>query len=130
MISIEHDREHYLVCRISGTFTKDDYDAAVPQIKNEMALREGRLRLMIVLENFHGWDIGALWEELKFGADHGGELGRVAVLGDASEDWGVSLAKPFLRSEIRYFAMDERPAARAWLTEDRGEPGATEEPAG
>jgi SpoIIAA-like len=126
LISIEHDREHYLVCRISGTFTKADFEAAAPQIENELELREGRLRLMVVLENFHGWDAGALWEEMKFNADHDGQLGRIAVLGDsASEEWGVTLANPFFGSEMRFYAMDDRAAARTWLTEGRGEPVAS-----
>ena len=119
MISIEHDREHYLVCRVSGTFTKADFEVAAAQIENELDLREGRLRLMVVLENFKSWEIGALWEEVKFSADHDGKLGRVAVVGDASEEWSVSFAKPLFGSDIRYFAMEERPAARAWLTEGR-----------
>src|SRR3546814_1528182 len=81
---------------------------------------------MIVLEDFRGWDIAALWEDLKFDARHSGDFGRIAVLGESKlEEWGAALSKPFLGSEIRYFDINERPAARAWRSEGRSPPPAT-----
>src|SRR3546814_14952674 len=81
MITIEHDRDNYLVCRVSGRLTEADYEAAVPEIENALVLRDEPLRLMIVLEDFRGWDIAALWEEPKFDVRHSGDLGPIAVLG-------------------------------------------------
>jgi hypothetical protein len=128
MITIEHDRENYLVCRVSGRLTEADYEAAVPELENELLLRGEPLRLMIVLEDFRGWDIAALWEDLKFDIRHGSDFGRIAVLGDSKlEEWGTHLTKPFLGSEVRYFDLEDRPAARAWLSERRGPAPATTE---
>lgn len=126
MIAIEHDRDNYLVCRVSGRLTEADYEAAVPEIENALVLRDEPLRLMIVLEDFRGWDIAALWEDLKFDVRHSGDFGRIAVLGESKlEEWGAALSKPFLGSEIRYFDIKERPAARAWLSEGRSPQPAT-----
>lgn len=120
MITIEHDRENYLVCRVSGRLTEADYQAAVPQIENALQLRDGPLRMMIVLEGFDGWDIGGLWEELSFDVKHGSDFGRVAVLGESKlEEWGTALATPFFGSDVRYFDLKDRALARAWLTEPR-----------
>jgi len=122
MITIEHDRDNYLVCRVSGRLTEADYEAAVPEIENELLLRDDSLRLMIVLEDFRGWDIAALWEDLKFDVRHAGDFGRIAVLGDSKlEKWGTTLSKPFLGSEMRYFDLKARAAARAWLSEGRAQ---------
>lgn len=118
MITIEHDRDAYLVCRVSGKLTKADYDAAIPEIENELKLNDRPLRIMVVLEDFRGWEIGALWQELKFDVRRGSDFGRVAVLGDSTlEEWGTTLSKPFFGSEVRYFDLQERATARAWLTE-------------
>jgi len=126
MITIEHDRENYLVCRVSGRLTEADYEAAAPQIENELLLRDDPLRLMIVLEGFRGMDIAALWEDLKFEVRHSGDFGRVAVLGESRwEEWATVLSRPFLGSEMRYFDLDDRPAARAWLSEGRKPQAAT-----
>lgn len=120
MITIEHDRDNYLVCRVSGRLTEADYEAAVPEIENALVLRDEPLRMMILLEDFRGWDIGALWEDLKFDVRHASDFGRIAVLGDSKlEEWGTRLTMPFLGSEVRYFGLEDRPAARAWLSEGR-----------
>jgi hypothetical protein len=120
MITIEHDRDNYLICRVSGKLSKSDYDAAVPEIENALKMRGEPLRMMILLEDFRGWEIGALWEDLKFDVKHGNDFGRIAVLGDSTlEHWGTTLSKPFLGSEMRYFDLQERAAARAWLAQGR-----------
>lgn len=121
MIKIEHDRDNYLVLRVSGELGRADYEAAVPELENELALRKGPLRLMVVLEDFRGWDIAGFWQELKFDAKHASDFGRIAVLGDSSlEEWGTALSKPFFGSELRYFDLEDRATARAWLSEPRG----------
>jgi len=122
MISIEHDRDDYLVLRVSGELDKADYEAAVPELENELELREGPLRLMIVLEGFRGWDAAGLWQELKFDAKHASDFGRIAVLGESAlEEWGTAFSKPFIGSKVRYFDSSERAAARAWLSEPRAD---------
>lgn len=125
MIKIEHDRDDYLVCRVSGRLTRADYDAAVPELENELERHAAPLRVMIVLEDFRGWDIAGLWQELKFDVQHGSDFGRIAVLGDSAvEEWGALLSKPFFGSEVRYFDRGDRDAARAWLSQPRSEPAA------
>lgn len=119
MITIEHDRRDYLVCRVGGKLTKGDYDAAVPELENALRLRPDKLRLMIVLEGFLGWEIGALWEDLKFDVRHRNDFGRIAVLGERRlEAWGTVLSKPFIGAEMRFFDIEERDAARAWLLDE------------
>ncbi len=118
MITIEHHRDDYLVCRASGKLTRSDYDAAVPEIENALRLNKGALRVLIVLEDFRGWDIGALWEELRFDIRHGDDFGRIAVIGEKKlEEWATRISKPFFGAEVRYFDRAEREAAEKWLTE-------------
>lgn len=118
MIDIEHDREAYLVCRVSGRLTAADYETAIPELEHELALHDGALRLLVVLEDFRGWEIGALWEELRFDIRHGNDFGRVAVVGESKwEEWGTRLSKPFFGAQVRYFDRAERDQAQAWLAE-------------
>jgi SpoIIAA-like len=120
MITIEHDRENYLVCRVSGRLSEADYEAAIPEIENELELHDEPLRMMVVLEDFRGFDLAALWKDLKFDVKHGNDFGRIAVLGDSKmEEWGTALSNPLFRSEVRFFDIADRPAARAWLSEGR-----------
>lgn len=116
MIEIEHNCDGYLVCRASGTLSQADYDAAVPELENALRLRKAPLRMMIVLEDFRGWEIGALWKDLRFDVKHGDDFGRIAVVGESKlEEWGTYLSEPFSGANMRYFDQADRGDARAWL---------------
>lgn len=120
MIRIEHDPDGFLVCRASGKLTEADYDAAIPELENAIGLATGPMRLMIVLEDFRGWEIGALWKDLRFDLRHRNDLGRVAIIGESkTEEWIGRLSKPFFDAEIRYFDAERLDEAREWLSAEK-----------
>ena len=101
---------------MSGTLTTNDYDAALPELKHAMDLADERLRILIRLEDFSGWEIEAMWKELKFDVAHGGDLGRIAVLGETKlEEWGTKLSAPFIGTDVKFYPTEREDAARAWL---------------
>lgn len=117
MIEIEHDRQDdSIVIRVVGKVSGRDVELAAPEIEQAMELATGPLRLMIRLEDFEGWEIGGLWEDLKFTMDNRDEFGRIAVIGESKlEKWGARLAAPFAGSEMRFFTHDREGEAREWL---------------
>ena len=125
MIVIEHGPDaKRIVVRASGTLTERDYAAAIPEIENALALAGGPLRVLLRLEDFHGWEVGALWRELEFDFGHRGDFGRVAVVGETRlEEWGTALAAPFAKAEMRYFPTDREADAEAWLASPHERPG-------
>lgn len=117
MIQIEHMRDDdSIIVRASGKLTAHDYETAVPELEHAMELAEGPLRMLIRLEDFKGWEIGALWRELEFDLKYRGDLGRIAVIGDNKlEEWGTTLSAPFAKAEMRFFGTAHEDDARAWL---------------
>ena len=117
MIQIEHSQSGDIITlRASGTLTKADYDAALPEIENAMTLAKGPLHMLIRLEDFQGWEIDALWKDLAFDLKHRGEFGSIAVVGDTKlEEWGAWLSSFFAKSEVRYFSFEAEDDARSWL---------------
>ncbi len=58
----------------------------------------GRIRVLMDLQDFHGWDFGAAWADFTFGLKHLGQLERCAVVGDKRwEEWLTDLGKPFFQ---------------------------------
>ncbi|WP_296424555.1 STAS/SEC14 domain-containing protein [Yoonia sp.] len=117
MIRIEHRRhDDVIVVRASGTLTTADYETAVPRLEHLMERATGPLRILMRLEDFKGWEIGALWSELEFDLKHRGDFGRIAIIGDtALEQWGTTLAAPFIKADVRFFTPDKELEAREWL---------------
>lgn len=106
-----------LEIRLTGRLTADDYIRIVPELERRIS-ESGRLRLLVVMHDFHGWDAGALWEDLKFDLRHFSDIERLALVGETRWQAGMSLfCRPFTTAVIRFFEPAETDAARKWLEE-------------
>ena len=82
----------------------------------EAASDQEKVRMLIELQDFEGWDFKGFWADLKFDVSHQEQMDRIAILGDKRwQDWGTTLSDPFFKAELKFFETDERAAAEAWL---------------
>ena len=117
MITIEHPSDrNMIIIRASGTLTTKDYEAAVPELQHAIELSDGPLRVLLRLEDFSGWEIGALWREIEFDLKYRKDFGRIAVLGDTTlEEWGTTLSAPFTKADMQFFPTEQESEAYEWL---------------
>ena len=54
-----------LEIRVTGKLTKEDYEHFVP--RTEELMKESKVKILMSMHDFSGWDMGALWEDIKFG---------------------------------------------------------------
>jgi len=104
-----------LELRVQGKLEREDYATFVPEIER-LIERHGKLRILFVMEDFHGWTAGALWEDIKFDARHFNHIERLAIVGE--EKWQKGMAafcKPFTTATVRYFDRADADVARAWI---------------
>jgi hypothetical protein len=100
---------------LNGTLTKEDYARFVPDTE-ELIREHDKIRLLIMLDDFQGWNAGGLWEDIKWDVKHFNHIERIAVVGEKKwEKWMTGFCKPFTTAEIRYFETGETAEARAWL---------------
>lgn len=103
--------------RFREKLDKADYDTFVPMLETQMD-HHAPIRLLAELHDFQGWTAGALWEDTKFAARHFNDIERLAVVGDARWEKGVTLfVTPFTAAKVRYFDMPHADQARAWVRE-------------
>jgi hypothetical protein len=103
--------------KISGKLHDVDYAHFVPVIDAVVA-KEGKARLLAQFEDFHGWDLHALWDDVKFATTHCTKIDRIALVGDNKwEEWMAKVCKPFTFAKIRYFDAAQVQAAWDWLRE-------------
>lgn len=106
---------------ISGKLTGEDYERFIPEFER-LAKEHGRIRVLFEMSQFHGWELKAAWEDLKFDLKHYYDIERVAVVGEKKwQQWITRLFKPFTAAEIRYFDHAQAEKARAWIEENAGE---------
>lgn len=113
----EEDGGKILDVRLIGTLVKEDYPPLIGTFRRLVAAH-GKLRVLIDMTQFHGWNAGALWEEIKFDLQHLNEMERMAVVGEKRWQHAVAdFAKVVLPAATRYFDVAEAVQARAWIAE-------------
>jgi hypothetical protein len=100
---------------VSGKLTQEDYDKLIPSWKATIA-RHGKMRLLFVMEDFHGWDAGAAWDDFRFDRKHGAQVDRVAMVGEkAWQEWISKLGALFADTTVRYFDRSQLDQAKQWV---------------
>ena len=115
--AVQTDSPKIVGFRFSGKLHDEDYKSFVPAIDAVVA-SEGKVRLLLQFEDFHGWDLHAAWDDFKFGLKHYSDFDRIAMVGDRKwEAWLATLGKPFTKATMKYFNASEADAAWKWLHE-------------
>lgn len=100
---------------VSDKLHDEDYEQFVPVVDAVLAIYD-KVRLLAVFHDFHGWDLPALWDDVKFAATHGNKVDRVAIVGDKKwEKWMAMICKPFTGAEVRYFDAADLEKAWDWI---------------
>jgi hypothetical protein len=108
-----------LAFTFSGKLHDADYQIFVPAVDAAVAA-EGKIRLLAHFVDFHGWDMHAAWDDLKFGISHYSAFDRIAIVGDKRwQEWMARFSKPFLDCDVKYFDSSAIDQAWAWVREDR-----------
>jgi len=105
---------------LGGKLSKADYEHFVPRIEARIT-EQGPIRLVVVMQDFHGWTPAAMWEDTKFAGRHWRDIERVAMIGDHAWEHGMALfCAPFTRAKLKYFDVSEAAAADDWIGDSGG----------
>lgn len=108
---------HTIGFKMSGKLTDADYKTFVPIVDQELA-KEGKVNVLAQFHDFHGWELKALWDDIKFSTTHCTKIKRIALVGEKTwEKWMALVCKPFTMAKVKYFDASEIEAAKAWLGE-------------
>lgn len=106
-----------LEIQVTGKLDKEAYELFLPSVENQ--IKEcGKIRILFAMHDFHGWDAGAMWQDIKFDVKHFNDIERLAIVGETKWEHGMAIfCKPFTTAKIKYFDQSDIEAARDWLAE-------------
>jgi hypothetical protein len=106
-----------LVAKIAGKLSKPEIDAAQKAAVDVIG-REGRVRILILAENFQGWEEKGNWGDLSFMVKYDNQIERIAVVGEKKwEDLTIAFTGKGMRSaQVEYFLPAQLATARTWVT--------------
>ena len=107
------------VIRIQGVLTNAGLTAAWQRAGAEID-RTGALKMLVVLEDFRGWEKGGATDDISFMMKYDSKNLKVAITGDPQ--W----KEPFLMwmgagrrlAKVEYFGADDLAGAQTWLKAD------------
>jgi hypothetical protein len=111
----ELDGGKILELHVTGKLSKEDYKHFVPLVEGFIA-QYGKVSILLEMHDFHGWEAGALWEDVKFDVKHFADIARLALVGESKWEKGMAeFCRPFTTAKIRYFDAKDAAAARTWI---------------
>ena len=76
------------VCRWSQLNGTSRGRGSSPAEARDVIADHGKIRVLFEMRDFHGWEAGALWEDVKFDFKHFSDIERAAMVGDKTwEKW-------------------------------------------
>ena len=105
----------YGVIKVVGNLTHQDYEFFVPLFEQELLnIKNPKVRILVDLTEFTGWDLRAAWDDLKFGLKHNNEFTHIAVVGNNKlYEYGVKISNWFTHYEMQYFHSIKE--AKEWM---------------
>ncbi len=102
---------------VTGKLSEEDYGHFLPEIER-LIKKEGKISIVFEMSQFHGWEFGALWADIKFDFKHFADINRLAIIGETKwQEWMAQFCRPFTTATIRYFDHEAADEARRWIRE-------------
>jgi hypothetical protein len=83
----------------------------------ELIAQDKKVRLLVTLENFRGWEQGVDWGDIGFLLAYGNDIAKIAFVGD--ERWKdlafAFVGKGLRTTEIEFFPSSSSKEAERWI---------------
>ncbi len=113
---LDFTQKNIIATKATGKLTEMDYGKLLPVLFNKMK-DYGKVRWYFEMENFDGWELKALWEDVKFDIKHANDFEKIAMVGEKKwQEWMADAMKIFTSAEIKYFDLIEKEEAKKWIS--------------
>ena len=112
---LEQSSGPLLAFKMSGKLHDEDYQHFLPLVEQAIQTH-GKVRLLAQFHDFHGWDLHALWDDIKFSTTHCTHVEQIALVGEKKwEEWMAKVCNPFTMAKVKYFDASQFESAWQWL---------------
>jgi len=116
-VTIQREEGDFLVLRITGLLRKSELDAALGAEARKWGSAT-RIRALVMMEEFEGFERGANWGDISFLVEHDRQIDKIAIVADSK--WEVETLSfagaGFRQGQVKFFPRSQAAQARAWLS--------------
>ena len=105
-LQIQYQPHDMYVLRISGILKRSEFAAEQSALARQIDTGS-KPRLLVILENFEGWERGADWNDLDFMMSHGAKISKIAIVGEPRwETLALAFAGAGVRrAPVKFFSL-------------------------
>ncbi|OHB45751.1 MAG: hypothetical protein A2178_01025 [Planctomycetes bacterium GWC2_49_10] len=117
-MTVEEESGNVRVIRVNGLLKKSELDAVQVAEAKKLAYYS-RVKLLIIVENFEGWEGGVNWGDMSFYAEHGDKITKIAIVGDPKReaDLMMFMGAGIRPSPLKFFPPQQLEQAQKWLAD-------------
>ena len=117
-IKVQMESDKLAVVRVSGLLKKSELDAMQADASKKLeSVPDARFNVLMIIENFQGWQSGDDWGDMSFYSAHGDKMEKIAIVGDPKReaDWILFMGGGIRPSPVKFFPTGQLAQARQWL---------------
>ena len=115
-VTIEEGEGDLRVMRITGPLKKSEFDEVLATEARQWKPTT-RVRVLVIVQDFKGWERGADWGDVAFFFEHDHQIEKIAIVSDPK--WEVQTltfaGAGVRRGQVKFFPTNQMTLARAWL---------------
>jgi hypothetical protein len=117
-----------IVLQANESLSQADYTDTFLPLFEHVKNTHPEVRLLITFApGFAGFEAGAIWKDMKFGATHANDFYRIAIVGGPEWiEWISKVSELFMKGEIHHYKLTQLLEAFRWIN-DEGEDDEEEE---
>lgn len=104
--------------KLAGRVSDEDYESVLIPAVNDILREHEKVNCMIEFsEEYEKYELGAMWEDAKFGMRHRHDFGRTAVVGaPRCVQWGTRIGDKLMDAELKTFPNTQADEAWGWVS--------------
>ena len=107
--------EKLIAIEITGKIKKEDVER-IHTLIHKVLKNYKKVDFFFELKDFKCYELGGLWSDLKVDAVHFSDYGKMVLVGERKwHEWAAKSTNIFSESEVKYFELDEKKAAKEWI---------------
>jgi hypothetical protein len=115
-VTIEAGGGNLRILRLKGLLRKAELDAVLATETRQWRPTT-HVKVLLILEDFKGWEHGANWGDTTFFETHGDQIDKIAIVADPK--WEAEMlafvGAGFRRAPVKFFSANEFALAWSWL---------------
>ncbi len=118
--TIRRQQGDVYVMRIAGLLKKSELDALQASAAKMFDYDPlFRVKLLILVEEFEGWERNPDWGDMTFYIEHGDKITKIAIVGDPKweTEFKMFTGAGFRSAPVKFYPSDQLQQARTWLVE-------------